>query len=167
MFHLLKIEEIKHLDCNGDILWESGNINNVFHLGGEEFLLKVSFNTAGGVEIPSSYYLGLDNRTTLSLTDTLSNLSQEPTQFGYSRQSVSSANGFSVELVNENYKALSDVVVFSASGGTWGPIRNLFLATSSGSSGYLISSAALDTPRSVDDGQSMTIRISITLRSAS
>jgi len=57
MFHLLKLENIKHLDINGSVLWEEDNINNVFHQDGELFLLSVAFNTGGGITVPANYYL--------------------------------------------------------------------------------------------------------------
>lgn len=164
MLHLLRIEEIKHLDSDGTILWKQEGINNIFHKDGQQFVLSVAFATGAGITIPTNYYLGLDNRTTPSLTDILSSLSAEPTQNGYLRQAVSSANGFSVSVSNDgNYRATSSVATFSASGGAWGPVRNLFLTTSSTSTGYLISSAQLDTPRTVLDGQTLTMRISVGL----
>jgi hypothetical protein len=163
MFHLLKIEEIKHIDTDGSLLWQQNDIDNIFHLNGESFMLNVVFNTSGGISVPSSYYLGLDARASPQFADTLSNLSGEPTQNGYSRQAVSSLNGFSVEVVESNYRAISNVVTYSATGGAWGPVTNLFLATSSSSSGYLISTATLEAPVTLQSGQSVTVRISVGL----
>ena len=163
MFHLLKIEDIQHVDVDGSVLWEQKGINNIFHLDGEFYLLNIAFNTGGGITVPSSYYIGMDNRITPAISDTLANLSQEPTQFGYLRQPVSSANGFDVALNTGNYRATSDIVTFSAAGGTWGPVKNLFITTSATNSGYLISTASLDTARSVQDGQTLTLRFSIGL----
>jgi hypothetical protein len=165
MFHLLKIDEIKHIDKDGKTLWEQSNINNIFHLQGQSFILNAMFNTSASVTVPSSYYLGLDNRTTPALSDVLAtSLSGEPTQNGYSRQSVSSLNGFSIAISSDgNYRATSSIVTFSASGGSWGPVKNLFLASSSGISGHLISSSTLDSSRTLLDGQSITMRISVGL----
>ena len=87
MIHLLKIEEIKHHSSDGKLLWESYDIDNIFHQNGELYLFSVSFNTAGAIAIPSNYYLGLDNRAIPSFTDTLSSLNGEPTQNGYLRSS--------------------------------------------------------------------------------
>jgi len=163
--HLLKIEEICHLDEYGKVLWKNNNINNIFHNQGEQFLLNICFNTSAGIVVPSNYYLGLDNRATPALSDTLSNLSQEPTQFGYSRQLISSVNGFTVALNNSgNYQATGNVVVFNASGGSWGPIQNLFLATTVNNTGYLISTAALGQSKTLSSGQSITMRISLSLQ---
>lgn len=162
--HLLKIEDIKHVDCDGTILWERKDIDNTLHINGELFLLSVAFSTAGSISVPSSYYIGMDNRATLSLNDTFSSLSNEPTQNGYLRQSVSSANGFTISTVDSNYRAISSTLTFSAAGGSWGPVKNVFLGTTATNSGYLLSSVALDNSRTVLDGQSITLRFSLGLR---
>ena len=165
MFHLLKIENIKHLDVDGTILWQQNDIYNIFHSNGQQYLLNVMFNTSSGITIPSNYYLGLDNRTTSSIGDTLASLSNEPTQNGYLRQAVSSLNGFSVALGtdNTNYQATSNIAVFNATGGQWGPVSNLFLATTLTNTGYLISTAVLTSPVTVSSGQQVSMRISVGL----
>lgn len=165
-FHLLKIDSIEHNDSDGSILWSMKNILNTFHLDGELFLLSVAFNTAAEIEVPSSYYLGLDARDTLSEEDQMVDLTNEPTTNGYARQAVSSLNGFDVEINGGNYRAISGVVTFSASGGAWGPITNLFLCTTNTSSGYLISSAKLASSRTLLDGQSITMRFSLGLQNS-
>lgn len=162
MKHLIKVDEVQHIR-NNKILWEQKNIDNIFHTEGHYFLLNVAFRTASGIEVPSSYYIGLDNRTNLQASDTLSSLSAEPTQNAYVRQAVSSLNGFSVSLSNSDYRAITNVMTFSASGGSWGPVRNVFLTNTSGSSGYLISSVAFNSTRTVLDGESLTLRISVAL----
>jgi hypothetical protein len=164
MIHLLTIDSIQHIDKDGNVLWEETNIPNIFHTGGQQFLLSVAFSTAVGVIVPASYYLGLDNRSTLALTDTFTSLSAEPTQFGYARQAVSSATGFNLEVDSGgNFIMRSSVVTFSASGGSWGPVRNVFLSTSASNTGFLVSSVVLGTPRTVADSQLITVRMSIGL----
>lgn len=164
-FHLMYLLEIKHLDCNKSILWESKEIiPNILHRQGQEFLLKGMFNTASAVVPPANYYLGLDARLVLSATDTLSSLIAEPNINGYARQAVSSFNGFSVALSGGSFSATSNSVVFSASGGSWGPVRNLFLTNVvNGTSGYLISSAPLGSQRTVNSGESISVRIAVSL----
>jgi hypothetical protein len=161
----MTILDICHFDAEGKCLWEDHNIKNTFHYNGEQFLLNLAFNTSSGITIPSSYYLGLDNRTTINTNDTLASLSQEPTQNGYARQPVSSLNGFSVvaSLTND-FQATSVVVSFQAVGGSWGPVSNLFLSNVSGSTGYLLASSALSTSRTLTDGQFITVRIAVGLR---
>lgn len=161
--HLMTISRIRHNDDKGRVLWERFNIPNTFHSGGQEFLMKVAFITASGVTVPSSYYVGLDARSTLAVTDTLTTISGEPTQFGYSRQTLSSANGFSLTTSGNNYKLISNILTFSATGGTWGPVSCVFLTTGAGSVGYLISSALLPEARTVQSGQSITMQIDLSL----
>lgn len=161
----MKLLEIKHLDVDGKVLWEDENIPNTFHYEGEEFLLKVAFNTASLVEVPANYYVGLDNRTSIVVGNTLAGLTTEPNSGGYSRQSVNSINGFVVQDSGDgNKQAISTVLTFTATGSGYGPIKNVFLTNVSGSSGYLLSSAALSASRSLTAGQVLTVRVAVTLR---
>jgi hypothetical protein len=166
MFHLIKIEEIQHLDVDGSVLWSSKDLDNMFHTGGEQFLLSVAFNTTGGISIPNYYYLGLDNRNTLASADSLTTVSsQEPSSNGYSRQPISSASGFSIAAAGDgNYRATSGIVTFTAAGGSWGPVQNLFMSTTIDNSGYLIGSVSLGGSRTLTNGQSTTMRISLGLK---
>lgn len=164
MIHLLRLESIEHLDRDGNILWQQKNVDNLLHSDGQYYLLNLGFNQSSGITVPSSYYVGLDNRTTPDVSDTLTSLSNEPTQYGYSRQGVSSTNGFTLTETSGIYKATTDTVTFSASGGNYGPISNLFLATSSGSTGYLISTISFETERTVADGQTLVMRMSVSLK---
>ncbi len=161
----MHIIELKHLDEDGSVIWETEKvIPNIIHQQGQQFLLQGMFNTSSSVSPPTNYYLGLDARIVLSDTDTLTDLIAEPNTNGYARQPVSSFNGFSVSLNGSKFRAVSNSVVFSASGGSWGPVRDLFLTNvSSGTSGYLISSAPLGSSRTVNSGQSISLRISVSL----
>src|SRR5690242_5545507 len=119
MKHLMRILNAKHISKEGKLLWEQDNILNVTHLTGELYCLGVLFSNTSK---PSSYYAGLDNRAALSGADTFSNLSQEPTQFGYARQPVSSTSGFTISLNAQNvYQATTSTITFVATGGSWGP----------------------------------------------
>ena len=112
--HLLRIDHVEHKDKDGNVLWEQDNVDNLLHIGGQFFLLNLAFNTSEEIVVPAYYYLGLDNRTTPDVDDEFINLSNEPTQFGYTRQSVNSLNGFSVEHDGTRYKATSGSVTFTA-----------------------------------------------------
>lgn len=158
MIHLLKIKEIFHFSDSGKIMWSKKSLKNILHQQGQEYMIKAIFSTSSA-SIPSNYYLGLDARNTPDLSDTLtSSLSGEPTQNGYSRQPVASLNGFTVELDGDNYTGTSGTITFSASGGAWGPVKNIFLATTLNNSGYLISTVALSSTRTLLDGQSLSMR---------
>lgn len=167
MKKLMTVLEIKHFDAQGKLLWEKKHIPNVIHHAAEQYFLSVLFNTTAAT-VPINYYCGLDNRTSPDASDTLANLSQEPTQFGYTRQAVSSSTGFTVGLNTDSiYQATSNVLTFVASGGSWGPVKNVFLATTVNNSGVLLSTAALDGSRFLNDGESTTLRLGLTLRDAS
>lgn len=163
---ILKILEIQQWR-DDQVIWEARNINNLLHLEGEEFLLRAAF-TGGqsSTVIPVNYYLGLENRSTLSIEDTLNTLLTEPSTNGYTRQIVHSSGDFTavVNQVTGHWQAVSPIVAFRASGGNWGPVQNLFLCTSVDNSGLLISSVRLPTAITVTAGDQVTMRMAITLR---
>lgn len=166
MWHgLIKIIEIKKIDKLGNVVWTQNNIPNLLHLRGEEFILRAAF-TGGRVSdvIPENYYIGLDNRGVISESQELSDITGEPSFSGYERQSISSSGDFTVSLDNGHYQAISPVMVFSANGGSWGPVGVLFLCDSSDNSGTLISSVQLQTPIMLNDGESVTLRFGGSLK---
>lgn len=160
----MRVLELKHYSRDGELLWEKDVVPNIIHAEGELYCLTALFTTLV-TSIPSNYYAGLDNRTLPARPDTLANLSQEPSQYGYARQPLNSGSGFIV-TVNANgvYQATSNVITFVANGGTWGPVKNIFLATSVDNSGRLISTAALDGQHFLSTGEQLTMRLALTLR---
>ncbi len=162
---IMKIMEIQHRASDGSILWEQKNVRNILHLKGEEFLLRTAF-TGGKVStvIPENYYLGLDNRVSVLAGDEMSDIVNEPTISGYERQPVASSGDFTISVDNGHYQAISPIVAFGATGGSWGPVQVLFLSDKSSSLGTLISSAVLDTAVSVNAGESVTMRLAMTLK---
>jgi hypothetical protein len=169
MWHgIMKILEIQHQDRYGKILWKQEGVKNLLHLRGEEFLLRAAF-TGGRVSnvIPENYYLGLDNRATVAEDDEMADINGEPSFAGYERQSIASAGDFTVSLQGSHYQAISPIVAFGASGGTWGPVKNLILSDQSGSLGTLISTAVLDTAITINDGESVTMRLAMSLKDCS
>jgi hypothetical protein len=162
----MKILEIQHVNEYGEIIWEDKNINNLLHAGGELFVLTCCFANDGSLP-PSQYYLGLDNRPVVSIPDLLTGITGEPDSNGYFRQSVSSSSGFTISPVNEIYTASTSVVTFSATTGDWGPVKNLFLATTNDSSGVLLATAALSSTRTVTAGNSINLRMLLSLQDVS
>lgn len=165
---ILTIIEIQHLDSDGTILWQQKNIKNMMHQEGEEFLLKAVFGAGNNPNslIPDYYYLGLDNRSTIEITDTIGGLGGligEPISGGYERQKVESSGSFSFSQDGDHWLATSPIVAFRATTGTWGPIKNLFLTTENDNNGYLISTAVLNTSVLLTIGQSVTMRIGMKL----
>ena len=162
---LLKIIEIQHLDRDGTVLWKDSNVHNVLHVNGEQFLLNALFvGGNSGFYIPDNYYFGLDARGSVLAADTITDLAGEPQTNGYSRQLVSSLNQFSVAIFGGIYQAVSPIVSFGASGGSWGPVTNLFLTTDLGSAGTLISSVPLSQSLTVIDGQVVSLKMGLSLR---
>ena len=161
---LLTILDIKHIAKDGNVLWEDQNLRNILHKEGENLILTSCFQSDPNFP-PPFYYFGLDNRTTLSETQTLSDLIFEPTTNGYVRSSVAN-NEFDVEQISGSYRALSPILTFSATGGSFGPIRNLFMTNVAQFSpgGLLISSVPLSNPVTVIDGSSLTVRMALSLR---
>lgn len=168
---LLKIFEIWKTDSEGNVVWRDQNLYNLLHLDGEEFLLKACF--IGGIEntiIPEKYYFGLDNRTSVASDDTMASIAEsgnEPATNGYSRVNISSSNVFNVSPSGDHFVALGPIISFSATGGSWGPTRNLFLTTEPDNTGYLISSVALSEVLTVNTGETINMRHGLALADCS
>ena len=163
---MITIQEIGLLSSTGELLWKKENLHNMLHDDGEEFIINVLF---GGVGVPSFYYFGLDNRTSLSSTDTMSSLVNEPSVNGYARQkiasgsSINNASQFTI-MTEPPFTAQSSILFFSANNnGSWGPVSNLFMTDKSDNSGYLISSVPLSTTITVAQGTSIYVRMGFQL----
>lgn len=149
------------------IIYQAFDLHNILHVGGEAQILSALFlgGPTSNNYIPSIYYLGLDNRSALAVTDTLSSLSGEPAVGGYNRQPVSSTTGFTVVTEGTTVKAKSGVIVFSAIGTSWGPVQNMFLTNiSSGTSGVLYSSVPIGSSITVSAGDTVSLRFSMALK---
>jgi len=154
---ILIVDEII-IQRNNKIIYKENNVQNIFHASGQYFFLEILFKN---FKNPTTYYLGLDNRNSLTLNNTLLSLEEEPVGKGYARQGVS-LNNFSVSVgQNGNYKASGPTVTFNATTDTWGPVQNIFLTNvSSGTDGYLISSARLLDQVTVTPADSITLKFS-------
>jgi hypothetical protein len=159
---IMTILEMEHLDSNGRILHREENIKNMLHDAGEDFILKVLF---AGTAVPTNYYIGLDARSSLSSLATISSLfGPEPTSNGYERQKIQS-NNFAVSAgPSGSRQATSPAILFKAIGGSWGPVKNIFLSTGLGYSNVvLISSASLSRNITVAAGEIITMKMAMTL----
>lgn len=138
------------------IIYKENNIKNMFHANGQFYFLKILFKH---LNAPNSYYLGLDNRSVLSLDDTLESLDKEPVGKGYIRQSISSNNFQINENQNGNYRVVGPTVTFNATTNSWGPVKNIFLTNvASGTGGYLVSSARLAEEIKLNPPDSATLK---------
>jgi hypothetical protein len=159
--NLLTVDEVRHLDKSGDCIWMAKGLKNMLHTQGVEFILKTLFVKSTGVAIPTTYYVGLDNRSVLNLADILDGVTGEPSTFGYQRYSLNSNTGFNAVFDSQTWKAKSITLLFNAIGGSWGPVKNAFLTTTSGNQGYLISSVVLPSVRTLNAGEAFTFKISL------
>lgn len=170
---LMTVNNFYLKDKNGKITYKQNNIKNMLHKQGDGYILYGLFGDK--TRIVTDYYVGLDARTTILRTDTLSSLVNEPSTNGYLRQKISSGlgvGGWSIASPHDSepedeYVAKSGSIFFSATNSSgsvgWGPVKNIFLSTSSGSGGLLISSAALNESISVNSGESIVLEMSLTL----
>mgnify|MGYP000364867898 FL=1 len=163
---LVKVLHIQHLSKNGDILWEDYNLKNIFHTEGEAFVLNSVFSGGNNPNtfIPNNYYFGLDGRISPNAGDSMADILGEPVTNGYFRQTISSEGQFSVSEVEGVNQANGPIIQFSASGGSWGPVRQLFFTNATGLSGDLIATVALSSEITLSDGESVNMRMGLSLR---
>lgn len=158
---IMKILTLQHWSADGNLIAEHNNILNLLHLDGEEYILRSVF--AGG-DIPANYYMGLDARVVLSASQTMDDLTGEPSGSGYERQEIASGDDFTIDFNESHFVATSPIVTFRATSGSWGPVTNLFLTNEEDNTGYLISSAVLPSPVTLNAGETVTVRIRMQLK---
>ncbi len=149
-----------HRDKDGNIIWED-IIENALADEGEQAMLDVFYRNGAA---PTQFYIRLYNDTPVE-TDTLSTLTGEPAGNGYAPQLVERSNvGFPTiqQDANGDWQIVSKTVTFSASGGSWGPVTYAVLATTSDNTGKLIAFVALSQSRTLNDGESLDVQLTIT-----
>lgn len=164
------IWHVQHCDKDGNVLHEE-TTRNMLHDDGERALLSAYFATAYSTygAPPANLYLGLDNRSTLAEADIYSTLTGEPSTNGYARQALSTAGtgvggqDWVVSQPGSAYQVQSKQVTFSASGGPWGPVTKAFLMTTVSGTGKLLASLALSQSRTLSDGETLKVDITIAL----
>lgn len=161
---IMTILELNHISDNGATLYRETNVKNIIHKVGEEYVLGVLFSSKTK---PENYYVGLDSRSSLnSVSDIGAVIEYEPSiTNAYERQAVAS-NSFQVQEVSGVMQARTPTLVFKATGGSWGPIKNIFIATARGTDPNtctLISSAGLSREITVASGEIITMRMAMSL----
>ncbi len=162
---IMMVSEFSHFSKNGKLLYNEENIKNIIHIKGEELILKILF---AGESVPENYYIGLDYRSSINRDQEINDVfGWEPTLNSYSRQSIDSNNFSIVTASSGSIQANSPTLLFRASGGSWGPVRNIFLSTALGygTNSILISSVPLSTSITVADGEIITMRMAMALSS--
>lgn len=160
---LIKVLEVEHRSADGKLLWRDENLHNLLHTEGEEYVLRTLFINRA---LPSTYYLGLDNRSSLAAGDDISTASAtEPTVNGYVRVPASSTADFTLSINSNGFnQADSPIVTFRATGGSWGPVKNLFLTDDIAVAGLLIASVELSGSITVSDGEVVSMRLGMALK---
>ena len=163
----LDIREIGSMDfrCydkDGNLKWEELNRQNNLADEGEYMFLDVALRNGTA---PSNYFLRLFNDTPVE-TDTLGSLTGEPSGNGYTAQTVErNTTGWpTLALDSGDYRATSSTETFTASGGSWGPVIYCVLATSTDSSGKLVSYVALSQSRTLASGESLQVTYRLKLQ---
>lgn len=154
------IAHVRHRDRAGKVLWEE-TIHNIYHDEGEEYLVKVAFSEA--LAVPANHYIGLDNRGAIAEGDTLASLDAEPSTNGYARKAVATNDtDYTCTQDSGDWQAKTKTVTFTASGGSFGPMQNCFLTDqASGASGDLYCSLALSQSRTLQDGESLDVNMTL------
>jgi len=143
-----------HKDKNGKII-SIEERHNALADQGEQNMLDQYFR---GQNAPTGFFIRLFNDTPAE-TDTLANLTGEPSGNGYAPQAVArSAVGFPTLALDEgDYQITSATVTFTANGGSIGPVTHAVLATSSDNTGLHIAFVALSQSRTMADGESLDV----------
>lgn len=154
------IYHFRHRNKEGVVIWED-KCENFLADEGEYAMLDQFLRGAAQY---ANTYLGLVNDTPAE-TDALTDLQNEPSGNGYSRVTISSDNtGWpTIELDSGDYQVVSKTCTFTADGGTIGPVTYAFLASSSDNTGKLIAAVALSTTRTLADGESLDVDITVKL----
>lgn len=150
---------VRHRGVGGDVLFEE-TVHNIWHDEGEEWMVKTCFTEEDSV--PANFYMGLDSRTSLAEADGLSDLTDEPSGNGYARAAVASDDtDWTASQDAGDWQVASKTVTYTASGGSIAA-DNVFLTdVSTGSTGDLFLSLALSQSRTLADGESLDVTVTI------
>lgn len=150
--------KFEHVSPEGDVLWDQDWTENALANEGEQYMLETSFR---GGTAHSNFYIGLINDSGIAETDTLATMAGEPSGNGYSRQVTTFA---ATALNGGDYETDSDQETFTASGGTIGPVDHAILTeAASGTSGDLLAYVPLSTARTLTDGDSLNVTVTVSL----
>lgn len=155
------IWDIRHLSSDGKVLWQESKHNDLVDEG-ERSIIMSYFRAE---ELPTAFYARLAYDS-ISLTDSLSDVQNEPSGNGYDpiileRSSV----GFpTIQQDAGDWRVVSKQITFTATVGNWGKVNVLFLATTSDNLGKLIACVPLTMTRVMNAGDSLVATIRIKLR---
>lgn len=150
--------EWKHVR-NGEVIWTDKKRNALVDEGEQSILRAYFLNDNNPPWNVDRFFIRLCNDTILE-SDTLATIVGEPeAAYGYAAVQINrdaSADGWpTIELDSGDWRVVSKVVTFTASGGTIGPVSTAFLATTSDNSGRLIAINGLSLARTILDGDKL------------
>ena len=164
---ILTVKELHHLSKKGDVIKSVYNKTNIINIQGEDYVLKLMLN-AGSISPLSSYYFGMDSRTSINTSQTLTDLTGlEPnSSTGYARYDAPSSS-FSNPPIYENgiWQCIAPPLIFTATS-NWGyAVNNLFMTSSPTNdySGILISSINLGAYFNLLAGESISLNFAMSL----
>lgn len=159
---LVTIEEL--VVKNGDkIIYEAKDLKNILHSGGQELFLGCMFKN---FSIPTTYYVGLDSRSTILANQDMNDLAGEPSVGGYARQPLVKDTDFSFATTANPVKIRSSTVAFSYGGFDYSA-SDMFLCTvATGTTGILISTVSFGTVINISaSNTSVSMKFAMTLGS--
>lgn len=165
---ILKIFEIQHISSTGEIISSQKNLYNTLHSYGEEFILSKMCNK---VTLYGYFWMGLDNRSNITIPQTISDLVGEPFGSGYSKKSINAAPkqneiGFTVEASKGQWIARGPLITWTAAIANWSSVSNLFLTAPKAGmpNGELMSTVVMAKSVALRQGESLTLRAGVGLR---
>jgi hypothetical protein len=155
--------DFRAYDKHGKLKWEELDRQNNLADEGEYMFLDVVLRAGSA---PGGYYLRLYNVTTTDTSNLTSISTYEPSGNGYTAQTVArNTTGWpTLALDSGDYQATCATQTFTATGAGWGPVTYCVLATSTDSSGKLVSYVALSQSRTLAAGESLQVTYKLKLQ---
>lgn len=159
---LVTLEKLWITDETGKTIFELSDIKNLLHVEGQALFLGCMFkNTA----VPGTYFVGLDSRTTITASQTLADLTAEPTTPGYTRQPLTTNTDFELLVDTSSARVRSATISFTASGSSYSATDMFLCTVGSGTSGLLISTVQFGTTVTVSPNNVVSMKFAMTLGS--
>ena len=160
---LVVLEEllVTEKDTN-NIIYKKENIRNVLNYGGQSLILSCMFM---GTTVPVEYYVGLDNRSTITANQTMADISGEPSGNGYQRQPLVNGTNFEFVPAVTPPKVRSTTISFTGSGAGYSATDMFLCNVNTGYSGLLISTISFGTTLYITAGNVVSMKFAMTLGS--
>jgi hypothetical protein len=148
-------------DRDGNLKWEESK-QNALADEGESLMLDTFFRATNK---PSTFFVRLFNDTPVE-TDNLAALANEVSGTGYAATEITrDSTGFpTLELNSGDYQVVSKQITFLANGSAWTAATYAVLSTTANNTGKLVAFVALSGTRTLADGDSLKVTITIKLQ---